>query len=58
MVVICPPAAQLAPKADKTAFHSSGHFTPRFFMLSFLLLSTAMGMKVVDNIARRLLRRP
>ena len=43
--------AQLAPKADGTTFHSDGHVIPRIFMLSFLLLSAAMGMKVVDTIA-------
>ena len=42
--------AQLAPKADRTTFYSDGHVTPRVFMLSFLLLSAAMGMRVVDTI--------
>jgi len=45
--------AQLVPKADgtTTTFHSDGHVIPRIFMLLFLLLSAAMGMKVVDTIA-------
>jgi hypothetical protein len=43
--------AQLAPKVDRTTFHSDGHVISRIFMLSFLLLSAAMGMKVVDTIA-------